>query len=126
MKHCEGMGTSLRQYEHAVTVMEAHARHIRVLGPTAERYFTAASLAQYLGTQTPAWSDDPALGAHWEGVRMSYLDLTDRADRCDVARKGLAAGDWRMTWLAGSMAPELDLRAFRDLRTLRNGRDGEP
>ncbi|MEU0289353.1 hypothetical protein [Streptomyces sp. NPDC006147] len=126
MKHCEGMGTSLRQYEHAVTVMEAHARHIRVLGPTAERYFTAASLAQYLGTQTPAWSDDPAVGAHWEGVRMSYLDLTDRADWCDVARKGLAAGDWRMTWLAGSMAPELDLRAFRDLRTLRNGRDGEP
>ncbi|MEW1683909.1 hypothetical protein [Streptomyces sp. T12] len=47
---------------------------------------------------------------------MSYLDLTDRADWCDVARKGLAAGDRRTTWLAGSMAPELDLRAFRDLR----------
>ncbi|MER7741303.1 hypothetical protein ABTX34_23745 [Streptomyces sp. NPDC096538] len=119
MKHCEGMGISLRQYEHAVTVMEAHARHVKVLGPTPERYFTAASLAQYLSAQTPAWSDDPAVGAGWERVRMSYLDLTDRADWCDVAREGLAAGDWRMTWLAGSMAPQLDLPAFRD------GRDGE-
>ncbi|MET9153990.1 hypothetical protein ABZX82_22350 [Streptomyces griseoflavus] len=114
MKHCEGMGTSLRHYPQALTVMEAHVRHITDLGPTAERYFAAASVAQYLGAETPAWSDDAAVRARWDQVRTSYLALTDRADWCVAAREGLAAGDGRMTWPAGSMAPEPDLRAFRD------------
>lgn len=114
MKYCEGMGTSLRHYPHALTVLEAHAGHIAKLGPTAGRYFAAASVAQYLTAQAPAWSDDAEDKRRWDAVRTSYLTLVDRADWCRTAREGLAAGDWRMTWLAESMAPELDLRAFRD------------
>ncbi len=107
------MGTSLRQYPHAVTVLEAHTRHITHLGPTAERYFATASVAQYLGAEKPARSDDPAIEACWDRVRTSYPALTDRAGWCGVAREGLAAGDWRMVWPAAPVAPELDLRAFR-------------
>ncbi|MFG2747318.1 hypothetical protein [Streptomyces xanthophaeus] len=113
MKHCEGMTTSLRQYPHALTLLEAHLRHIEDLGPTPERYFAAASLAQYLGEETPDRSDDATLRARLDRARRAYLSLTDRADWCSAAREGLAAGDWRMEWLADSMAPELDLRAFR-------------
>ncbi|GAA2286437.1 hypothetical protein GCM10010415_66200 [Streptomyces atrovirens] len=106
MKHCEGMGTSLRHYPHALVVLEAHVRHIGSLGPTAERYFAAATLAQYLAEEEPAWSDDAALKARWDKARASYLALVHRADWCSTAREGLAAGDWRLTWLADSVALE--------------------
>ncbi|MFC9886679.1 hypothetical protein [Streptomyces pilosus] len=59
---------------------------------------------------------DAATEAGRDRVRGSCLAVTDRADRCGVAREGLAAGDRRMVWRADSMAPELDLRAFRDGR----------
>jgi hypothetical protein len=114
MTYCEGMGTSLRHYPHALAVLEAHVRHIGNLGPTAERYFVAATVAQYLTKEAPAWSDDATLKARWDEARTSYLALVDRADWCSTAREGLAAGDWRLTWLADSMAPELGLRAFRN------------
>ena len=111
MQHCEGMGTSLRQYPQALAVLEAHVRHIGHLGPTAERYFAAATIAQYLAKEAPAWSDDAALKARWDKAQASYLALVHRADWCSTAREGLAAGDWRLTWLADSMASELGLRA---------------
>ncbi|GGV85709.1 hypothetical protein GCM10010294_65390 [Streptomyces griseoloalbus] len=114
MQCCEGMGTSLRQYPDALAVLEAHVRHIKELGPTAERYFVAATTAQYLTEEAPAWSDDATLKTRWDEARTSYLSLVDRADWCGTAREGLAAGDRRLTWLADSKAPELDLRAFRN------------
>jgi hypothetical protein len=108
----EGMGTSLRRYPHAVTVLEAHVRHVGRLGPTAERYFAAASVAQYMTKETPGGSEDPGLKVRWEGVRASYLALLDREDWCDTAQAGLASGDTRLRWLADSVAPELGLRAL--------------
>jgi hypothetical protein len=111
MTYCEGMGTSLRHYPHAVAVLEAHVRHLGHLGPTAERYFAAATVAHYLTKETPAWSDAAGIKARWDKAQTSYLALVDRADWCDAAGEGLAAGDTRLAWLADSVAPELNLRA---------------
>lgn len=93
MTYAEGMGTSLRRYAEAVPVLEAHVRHLGRLGPTTERYLAAVTLARYLTEETPSWSDDAGIKARWDGVRTAYLALADHADRCDVARAGLAAGD---------------------------------
>jgi hypothetical protein len=106
------MGTSLRGYPHAVTVLEAHARHVVRLRPAVERYFAAASIAQYLARQTPDGSDEPGVKARWEEARTSYLTLLDRDDWCATAQAGLASGDDRLRWLADAVAPELNLRAF--------------
>lgn len=114
MKYSEGMGTSLRQYPPALTVLEAHVRHIERLGPTPERYFAAASVAHYMTEEMPVWSDAAMVRARWGEVRTAYLALVARADWCGTAREGLAAGDWRMTWLTEVVAPQLDLRAFRE------------
>ncbi|MEU6949728.1 hypothetical protein ABZ957_31535 [Streptomyces sp. NPDC046316] len=111
MTYCEGMGTSLRHYPHAVTVLEAHVRHLGHLGPTAERYCMATTVFRYLGAEVPAWSDDAGLKARWGEARRAYLDLLGREEWRDTARQGLAAGHERLTWLADSVAPELDLRA---------------
>ncbi|MEV6651552.1 hypothetical protein [Streptomyces sp. NPDC051219] len=112
MTYCEGMGTSLRRYPHAVTVLEARVRYLGHLEPTVERYFAAATIAQYLTKETPVASDDPGLKACWEQSRTAYLTLLDQEDWCDTAREGHEAEDARLTWLAGSVAPELKLRAF--------------
>ncbi len=112
MTYSEGMGTSLRRYPHGATVLEAHARHVVRLRPTIERYFAAASIAQYLARQTPDGSDEPGVTARWEEARNSYLSLLDRDDWCDTAQAGLASGDDRMRWLADAVAPALNLRAF--------------
>jgi hypothetical protein len=111
MTYCEGMGTPLRRYPHAMTVLEAHVGHLECLGPTPERYFAAATVALYLTKETP-WSDDAGLLARWDEARTSYLTLVDRTEWCDAARAGLAAGDHRLTYVADFVAPELDLRAF--------------
>ncbi|MFF9914622.1 hypothetical protein [Streptomyces sp. NPDC013457] len=111
MTYCEGMGTSLRHYPHALTVLEAHVRHVADLGPTAERYCDATTVARYLGAEAPAWSDEAGLKARWGDVRRSYLDLLGRTEWRDTAREGLAAGHERLTWLVDPAAPELDLRA---------------
>ncbi|MFG2333485.1 hypothetical protein ACGFMM_28200 [Streptomyces sp. NPDC048604] len=115
MTYSEGMGTSLRHYPHALTVLEAYVRQVGRLGPTADRYVAATLVAAYLGKESPAWSDDPALKARWDEARASYLALVDRTDWCATAREGLAAGDERLTWIAGEVAPALGLRAFRSL-----------
>jgi hypothetical protein len=112
MTYCEGMGTSLRRYPQAVTVLEAHVRHIGLLGPTVERFFAAATLAHYLTTETPTGPDEPGVEVRWDEVRTSYLALLDHEDWCETARSGLAAEDSRLRWLAESMTPELKLRAF--------------
>ncbi|MFE0652368.1 hypothetical protein ACFVZH_27685 [Streptomyces sp. NPDC059534] len=114
MTYCEGMGESLRYYPHALAILEAHARHVGALGPSAERYFVAATVAAYLMKESPVRSDAPATRARWDAARRSYLALTDREDWCGAAREGLAAGDHRLTCLADSVAPELGLRAYRD------------
>ncbi|MEU3895179.1 hypothetical protein [Streptomyces sp. NPDC045251] len=114
MTYCEGMGTSLRHCPHALALLEAHVRHIGTRGPTTERCFAAATIAQYLAAEAPAWSDDPTVKACWDRARTSYLALIGRADWCGTARKDLAAGDRRLTWLADSTASELGLRALRD------------
>ncbi|MFD8952035.1 hypothetical protein ACFV0B_24650 [Streptomyces xanthophaeus] len=114
MTYCEGMGTSLRNYPHALALLEAHARHIGHLGPSIDRYFVAAHVAHYLTREIPAWSDDAMVKARWDGARRAYLSLIDRADWCETARAGVAAGIWRATVLADSVAPELGLRAYRD------------
>ncbi|MFG3042045.1 hypothetical protein ACGFYZ_34625 [Streptomyces sp. NPDC048330] len=114
MTYCEGMGTSLRHYRHALPVLAAHARHVGELGPSVSRYFVAATVAAYLAKETPAWSDDAALRSRWDAAGRSYRALVDRTDWCDTARAGRAAGDHRMAYLADSVAPELDLLAYRD------------
>lgn len=92
MTHCDGMGTSLRYYPHALAVLDAHVRHIGYLGPTAERYFAAATVAHYLTKETPAWSDDATLTARWDEARTRYLGLVDRADWCATARRASRPG----------------------------------
>ncbi|MGD1223753.1 hypothetical protein AB9Q10_35625 [Streptomyces krungchingensis] len=113
MTYSEGMGTSLRRYAHANTVLEAHVRLLGQLGPTVERYFAAATIAQYLGEETPVGSGEPGSGTRREPIRSAYLALLDQEEWCETARAGLAAEDARLTFLADAVAPELELRAFR-------------
>ncbi|MFD5269374.1 hypothetical protein [Streptomyces sp. NPDC058335] len=115
MTYCEGMGTPLRRYPHAVALMEAHVRHLRRLGPTAERYFAVATVAHYVTQETPLQSHEvPGIKERWDEARASYLALIDRREWCEVARSGLAHGDERLTWLATDVAPNLRLRAFSE------------
>ncbi|WP_328405188.1 hypothetical protein OHS70_37725 [Streptomyces sp. NBC_00390] len=113
------MGTSLRRYPDAITVLEAHVRELGHPGPTAERCVAAATIAQYLTKDTPVRSDEPGLKVCWEQIRLSHLALLEQGDWCDMAREGLDVEDARLTWLADAVAPALKLRAFR---VFRNGR----
>ncbi|MDX6327700.1 MAG: hypothetical protein QOI83_83 [Streptomycetaceae bacterium] len=92
-----------------------------ISAPTAGRYFAAATIPQYLTKETPGGSDDPGFKARWDEVRTSYLALLDREDWCDTAREGLVAGDGRLSRLADSVAPELNLRAFLNDRPKAEG-----
>ncbi|WP_217238167.1 hypothetical protein [Streptomyces sp. AC555_RSS877] len=102
MTYSDGMGTSLRRYPYAVVVLEAHVRSLGGLGPTIERYFAAAMIAQYLAHETPIGSDDPGMKARWERCGTSYLALLDQETWGDTAGQGLAAEDDRLKWLADS------------------------
>ncbi|MFE7649931.1 hypothetical protein [Streptomyces phaeoluteigriseus] len=85
--------------------MEAHVRHLRRLGPTAERFFAAATVAHHLVQQTPLPTDEvPGIKERWDEARASYLALVDRREWREVARRGLAEGDERLTWLATAVA----------------------
>ncbi|MDV9170961.1 hypothetical protein R6V09_12545 [Streptomyces sp. W16] len=112
MSGCGGMGLTLARYPYSGAVLEAHARHAGSLGPTVERYFTIASLAQHLTTKSPEASGCTA--AQREALRAAYLEVLDRAEWARIARAGFAADDRRMRWLADHRAPELRLRAFPD------------
>jgi hypothetical protein len=112
MSDCGGMGLTLARYPHSRAVLEAHARHVGSLGPTVERYFTSALLAQHLTTKPPEASGCTA--AQREALRAAYLEVLDREEWTRIARAGFAADDRRMRWLADHRAPELRLRAFPD------------
>ncbi|GGM99324.1 hypothetical protein [Streptomyces fuscichromogenes] len=110
MSGCGGMGITLAHYPHAGVVLEAHAHHVGSLGPTVERYFTVAALAQHLTTES--LDDAGCTAAQREALRTTYLEVLDREEWTRTARAGFAAGDNRMRWLADHRAPRLRLRAF--------------
>ncbi|MEU6144678.1 hypothetical protein ABZ848_30530 [Streptomyces sp. NPDC047081] len=83
-----------------------------LLGPTIERYFTIAVLAQHLITEPPQAAGCTA--AQQEALRATYLEVLDREEWTRAARAGLATDDNRMRWLADHRAPRLRLRAFPD------------
>ncbi|MEV5019154.1 hypothetical protein ACIGW1_08265 [Streptomyces sp. NPDC053780] len=112
MSDCGGMGLTLAHYPHSASVLEAHARHVGLLGPTIERYFTIAVLAQHLTTEPPEAAGCTA--AQQEALRATYLEVLDREEWTQAARAGLATDDNRMRWLADHRAPQLRLRAFPD------------
>ncbi|MDX3571815.1 hypothetical protein [Streptomyces sp. ID05-47C] len=121
MTYCEGRGTSLRRYPHAVALMEAHLPHLRRLGPTTERCFAVASVAHYLTLEAPLPTDDvpgvdevPGIKERWDEACASYLALIDRTEWCEVARRGLVDGDQRLTWVAAKVAGILRLRALAE------------
>ncbi|MFI6758756.1 hypothetical protein ACIBF5_06375 [Micromonospora sp. NPDC050417] len=97
----------------ARVVLEAHLDHARPLAQTVERYFVNARLADYLDRagKKLAWPPGDR-----ERIRDGYLSLLDRDHWSEVARAGLAAEDFGMTWLAGEVAPRLGLRALVPLR----------
>ncbi|MFE2866061.1 hypothetical protein [Embleya sp. NPDC059259] len=113
MTYSEGMGETLRHYPHSAPVLEAYVRHLERVEPAARHYFLAATIAHYLTKEKP---ERPEFEARWQQIRASCLALLDRHDWCDTARHGLAAEDARLTWLADSVAAELELRAFLDDR----------
>ncbi|MFC9269625.1 hypothetical protein ACFTXJ_17855 [Streptomyces zhihengii] len=112
MCDCGGMGLTLADYPHSGAVLEAHARHVGLLSPTIERYFTIAVLAQHLTTEPPEAAGCTA--AQQEALRATYLEVLDREEWAQAARAGLATDDNRMRWLADHRAPQLRLRAFPD------------
>lgn len=112
MADCGGMAMTLRNYPPAGVVLEAHARHTGQLSPTVERYAVAAQLADYVRRETP---DHLGLSQQrQQQILATYRALLDRSDWSDVARAALLAGDHRMTWLAGAVAPRLGLRTLTD------------
>ncbi|WP_406413524.1 hypothetical protein [Streptomyces sp. NBC_01614] len=112
MSDCGGMGLTLAHYPHAAVVLEAHARHVGLLAPTIERYFTIAVLTQHLTTEPSEAAGCTA--AQQQALRAAYLELLDREEWTQAARAGLAEDDNRMRWLADHRAPQLRLRAFPD------------
>ncbi|MFE7672428.1 hypothetical protein ACFU5N_09430 [Streptomyces albidoflavus] len=112
MSGCGGMGLTLAHYLHSGPVLEAHARHVGLLRPTMERYFTIAVLAQHLTTEPPEAAG--CTPAQQEALRAAYLEVLDREEWTRAARAGLATDDSRMRWLADHRAPQLRLRAFPD------------
>lgn len=106
MTESEGMGLTLRGYEHVVPVLAAHHRAISRQGPTLQRYRLAVSIARYLGRTAVS---DPASSSGWEAARSAYRGLLDQADWHQVALTGMADGDRGMRWIADSIAPELGL-----------------
>ncbi|MGW5867120.1 hypothetical protein ACWFRJ_33730 [Streptomyces sp. NPDC055239] len=112
MSDCAGMGLTLAHYPHSAAVLEAHARHVGLLRPTLERYFTIAVLTQHLATEPPEKAGCTA--SRQEALRGTYLEVLDREEWTRAAQEGLAADDNRMRWLAAYRAPQLRLRAFPD------------
>ncbi|MFF3850469.1 hypothetical protein [Streptomyces sp. NPDC002328] len=112
MSGCGGMGLTLAHYPHSGAVLEAHARHVGLLTPTIERYFTIALLAQHLTTEPPEAAGCTA--AQQEALREKYLEVLDQDEWTQVARAGVVEDDNRMRWLADHRAPQLWLRAFPD------------
>ncbi|MFF7528118.1 hypothetical protein ACFZB2_03260 [Streptomyces bobili] len=112
MSDCGGMGLTLAHYPHSRVVLEAHARHVGLLSPTMERYFTIAVLTQHLTTEPSEAAGCTA--AQQEELRATYLEVLDREEWTQAARAGTAADDNRMRWLADHRAPQLRLRAFPD------------
>ncbi|MFF1558791.1 hypothetical protein [Streptomyces sp. NPDC058279] len=112
MSDCGGMGLTLAHYPHSAAVLEAHARHVGSLGPTIERYFTIAVLAQHLTTKSPEAAGCTVV--QQEALRAAYLEVLDRDEWTQTARDGFVADDNRMRWLADYQAPQLRLRAFPD------------
>jgi len=106
MTESQGMGVTLRGYEHAVPVLTAHHRAVARHGPTLHRYSLAAVIARYMGRTAAA---DTASSPGWEAVRSAYRGLLDQADWHQVALTGLADGDRGMRWIADSIASELGL-----------------
>ncbi|MEU8001088.1 hypothetical protein AB0B66_08010 [Catellatospora sp. NPDC049111] len=110
-----GTGITLDHYPPAAAVLQAHCEHASRLEPSVERFSIAAQLAAYLrqpSARRIAWPEGGR-----EQVVGGYLSLLNRESWCAVARAGLAAGDHRVTWLAGALAPGLALRAFTDAVT---------
>ncbi|MET7508561.1 hypothetical protein [Streptomyces albidoflavus] len=122
MTDCGGMGLTLARYPHAAPVLEAHARHVSLLRPTTERYFTVAVLAEHLTTEPPEAAG--CTTAQQEALRTAYLEVLDREEWTQAARAGLATDDHRMRWLADHRAPQLRLRAFPDRGSDTPGRPG--
>jgi hypothetical protein len=111
MTDCGGMGMTLKNYQPACHVLEAHATHAGRLEPTARRYSDITHLADYLHRKAAdelSWAPGQR-----EQILARYLSLPDRDDWSDVARTALAAADAHFTWLAEAKAPQLDLRAFK-------------
>jgi hypothetical protein len=107
-----GTGITLDHYPPAAAVLQAHCEHASHLEPSVERFFIAAQLVEYL--HQPAASRIAWREGGQEQVVDGYLSLLNRENWCAVARAGLAAGDHRVTWLAGTRAPGRGLRAFTD------------
>ncbi|MEU6988274.1 hypothetical protein ABZ946_33465 [Streptomyces sp. NPDC046324] len=105
---CITPDASLRHYPHAVTVLEAHVRHLGHLGPMAERYCTATTVARYLYGSSRLVGRRRSHGTLGRGQEV--VSRPARAEWRDTAREGPAAGHERLTWLVDSVAPELDLR----------------
>ncbi|MCX5065474.1 hypothetical protein OOJ91_06230 [Micromonospora lupini] len=112
MADSAGVGVTLDHYPPAPAVLQAHCAHAGQLDPSVERYLVAAELADYLNQTAARRMAWPEGGR--ERVLGGYLAVLDRDDWCTVARAGLAAGDQRVTWLARTLAPRLNLRAFTD------------
>lgn len=111
MHSCDGMGLTLAGYPHGAAVLEAHARHVGPLGPTAPRFVTCTLLARHLTTTSPG-----AAGCTVEQHRAlteTYMALLDRDAWVRTAREALAEEDETMLWIAKYHGAELGLRAFR-------------
>lgn len=109
MTACEGMGLALVHYPRAAMVLEAHVRAVGTLGPTADRFVAAASLAHHLGEHPLEASGCGA--RRQEDIRTAYASLLDREEWIATAHAALAAGDERMRWFADVRARRMTLRA---------------
>ena len=104
MTENEGMGLTLKGYEHADSVLRAHKDALSHHGPTLQRFYIAALIARYLGRSSP---DDP--NRTWEADRAAYRALLDEPRWREVALTGLAEGDGRIRFIADAVAPEIGL-----------------
>ncbi|MFN8075125.1 MAG: hypothetical protein U0Q15_06845 [Kineosporiaceae bacterium] len=113
MADAGGMGTTLGHYPSAPTVLAAHARLLAGQEPTTTRFLVAALLTDSLQRRPPERSGCTA--AQRDAIVEQYVSVLDRPDWCEALLAGLNPQSPEASFLVGTVAPRLPLRALADL-----------
>ncbi|OLF11947.1 hypothetical protein BU204_29670 [Actinophytocola xanthii] len=119
MATCDGMGTTLAHYPPAAIVLAAHSTHLGRQAPAADRYLTAALIADDLTTAPPEQSG--CTTEQRDELVRRYVSVLNRQDWCDAMHADTNRDDDFIARFASKVAARLRLRAF-----IKPGNDPSP